>query len=103
MVVYALSDHSLYGGEPGFGAAQALIAAGGAVVGLCALLPHRIAGGVLLVVTASLLALAFAEISGEILLGARHRPIFQYDERLIFKFIPNRRSVMTHAPINGGQ
>lgn len=102
MVVYAVSDHPLYGGEPGFGSLQGLIAAAGVAVALCALLPNRIAGSVLLLTVASFVMLAFAEIAGEFLLGPRHRPIFQFDERLIFKFIPKRRSVMTHAPVNGG-
>ncbi len=102
LLAYAISDHPLYGGEPGFGFLQGLIAATGIAVALCALLPARIAGSVLLLVVASLAMLAFVEIAGEFLLGPRHRPIFQPDERLIFKFIPNRRSVMTHAPVNGG-
>ena len=99
---YAASDHPLYGGEPGFGWAQKLIAAAGVVVALCALLPTRVAERALIMTISSLLMLASAEFAGELVLGARHRPIFQPDERLIFKFIPDRRSVMVHAPVNGG-
>src|SRR5262245_60003148 len=102
MLAYAISDHPLYGGEPGFGTLQALIAALGLGVAACALLPARVAGGVLLVTVSSLVALGFAELAGEAILGPRHRPIYQPDERLIFKFVPNRRSVMTHLPANGG-
>ena len=103
MIAYALSDDVFYGGEPGFGAAQALIAAIGAGVALSALLSAGIAGRILLVAIAGLVALAGAEVAGEILLGPRYRPIYKYDDRLIFKFIPNRWSVMTRSPINGGQ
>ena len=103
LVAYAVSDHPLYGGEPGFGGVQKLVVAAGVAVALCSLLPNRIAGGVLLVTIASLAMLAFAEIAGEIVLGARQRPIYQADDRLIFKFIPDRRSVMTHARVNGGE
>jgi len=103
LVAYAVSDHPLYGGEPGFGGVQKLIAAAGVAVALCSFLPNRIAGGILLVTIASLATLAFAEIAGEIVLGARHRPIYQADDRLIFKFIPDRRSMMTHARVNGGE
>ena len=39
----------------------------------------------------------FGEIAGEILLGPRHRPIYQADDRLIFKFISNRRSTVTRS------
>ena len=46
--------------------------------------------------------LAFAEIAGEIALGPRFRPNSQFDERLIFKFIPSRDCVMTRRAINGG-
>ena len=99
---YALSDHPLYGGEPGFGRFQMLLVVAGGALALCGLLPTAIAGRVLLLSVASLVMLAFAEMAGEILLGPRYRPIFQPDERLIFKFIPNRYSVMNRAPINGG-
>lgn len=102
VAAYAISDHPLYGGEPGFGTAQALIAGLGTVIALCALLPGRQASSVLLLAFVSLLSLLALEVAGEYLLGPRHRPIFRYDDRLIFKFIPNRRSTMTHATINGG-
>lgn len=102
LVAYAISDHPLYGGEPGFGGMQKLIAATGIAVALCALLPGSVAGPVLLLTVSSLGMLAFAETAGEIVLGPRHRPIYQADDRLIFRFIPGRRSVMTHAPVNGG-
>lgn len=102
LVAYAVSDNPLYGGEPGFGGMQKIIAAAGIGVALCALLPGRSAGPVLLLTISSLAMLAVAEIAGEVLFGPRHRPIFQPDDRLIFKFLPNRRSVMTHAPENGG-
>ena len=46
LVAYAVSDHPLYGGEPGFGGVQKLVAAAGVAVALCGLLPNRIAGGV---------------------------------------------------------
>lgn len=103
MVAYAISDHPFYGGEPGFGKLQALICAAGALVLLCALAPRRIAASALLLATSSLIVLAATEIAGELLLGPRLRPIYQADERLIFKFIPNRQSTMTHAAVNGAQ
>lgn len=103
LVVYAISDHPLYGGEPGFGPLQMLIAATGAGLTLCGTLPARIAAPILLLSVSSLAMLAFTEVTGEMVLGSRHRPIFQSDDRLIFKFIPNRHSVMTRAPQNGGE
>ena len=103
MVVYAISDHPLYGGEPGFGWSQTLIAGAGFGIALCGLLPTSIAGRILLLTVTSLVMLGFAEIAGEVVLGPRHRPIFQPDDRLIFKFIPNRRSSITRTPLNGGE
>lgn len=99
---YAISDHPLYGGEPGFGKMQGLIAAAGVGIALCALLPAAAAGNALLATLVSVISLLCLEIVGEFILGPRHRPIFQFDEQLIFKFVPNRTSVMTHAPVNGG-
>ena len=102
LVLYALSDHPLYGGEPGFGRTQAGIAATGAVLAACAFAPLGLASRVLLLAVSSLIALAAAELAGEIALGARLRPVYQADERLIFRFIPQRTSVMTRSPANGG-
>jgi hypothetical protein len=102
LIAYAVSDQPFYGGEPGFGGAQKLIAAAGAGIALCSLLPSRIGARVLALVVSSMVALAFAEMAGEIVLGPRYRPIYQYDDRLIFRLIPNRWSTMTRTPINGG-
>ena len=103
LIAYALSDNSFYGGEPGFGGTQALIAVIGAAVALCALLPVDIGGRILLLTVTGLVALGVTEIAGEVFLGPRYRPVYQYDARLIFKLIPNRRSVMTRLQVNGGQ
>lgn len=99
---YALSDHPLYGGEPGMGRTQALMAGLGAGLMLCALLPARIGGRVALVAASSLIMLLFAEVVGEIALGSRLRPVYQVDEALIFRLIPGRESVMVLSPRNGG-
>ncbi|MBI5659088.1 MAG: SGNH/GDSL hydrolase family protein [Nitrosomonadales bacterium] len=103
VVAYAISDHPFYGGEPGFGSTQMLIGAVGIGIALCALLPTRIAGSILLLVVTILTMLAFMEMAGEIMLRSRFRPNYQYDDRLIFKFIPSRDGVMTRAPLNGGE
>src|SRR5262245_11938119 len=93
VVVYAISNHPLYGGAPGFGWAQVLMTVVGVGLATCALLPTSIAGRVLLLALSSLVMLAMAEIVGEAVLGPRLRPAYQYDDRLIFKLIPNRQSV----------
>jgi hypothetical protein len=79
------------------------MAAAGVGVALCGLFPTGIAGRILLLTFTSLLMLAFAEIIGEIVLAPRHRPIFQPDDRLIFKFIPTRHSAMRRSFLNGGE
>lgn len=103
LVGYAISDHPFYGGEPGFGRLQSLISAVGVGIAACAALPRKFAERVLLVAVASLAMLAFAEFAGELILAPRHRPIFQIDDKLIFKLIPNRSSVMTRSRENGGE
>lgn len=102
LVGYAISDQPLYGGEQGFGSTQALISAVGVALSFCALLPVAVAGRILLLAVTFLAMLAFAEFAGEIALGPRFRPNNQFDEQLIFRFIPSRDSVMTRRPINGG-
>lgn len=103
LVGYALSDHPFYGGERGFGHLQALIMAAGAGIALCSALPIRLGERVLLVAVSSLFMLAFAEVASEPILAPQHRPIFQSDDKLIFKLIPNRRSTMTRSSLNGGE
>lgn len=103
LVGYAISDHAFYGGEPGFGRLQGLISTAGVGIATCAALPRRFAERILLIVVSSLVMLAFAEIAGEFILAPRHRPIYQADDKLIFKLIPNRRSVMTRSRENGGE
>ena len=98
---YALSDDSFYGGEPGFGRTQQAILALG--LALCALLPVRVTARVLLASVTGLVALAAAELVGERLLAPRLRPIYQADDRLIFKFLPDRTSATRRPPINGGE
>jgi lysophospholipase L1-like esterase len=101
-VGYALSDHPFYGSEAGFGRVQAFLALAAAGLALCAWLPPRPAANVLLLVASTAAVLGVTEIAGEMALGARYRPIYQPDARLIFKFIPGRCSVMTHTALNGG-
>lgn len=103
MVAYALSDDPLYGGEPGFGATQAAIAFAGILVSACAFTPFAVAQRTLLLAVTTIFTLAVTEVSGEWFLGPRHRPIYQFDDELIFKFIPNRSSATTLAAINGGE
>lgn len=103
IVVYAISDHPLYGGEPGFGWTQRGMAALG--VGLVAVARFAAAPWVAKLLASCLmgaLALGLGECAGEMVLGPRHRPIYGPDDELIFSFIPGRVSVMTHAEINGG-
>lgn len=102
LVGYAISDHPFYGGEPGFGRLQLVIAAIGAGLAAAAALPLRFAERLLLLAITSLVMLAIAEAAAGLLLGAAFRPIYQADDRLIFKFLPDRDSVMKRLPANGG-
>lgn len=102
LIVYALSDHPLYGGEPGFGRVQWVIAAAGGAATLAAL-SSRWAARSLMVLVPSLAVLGIGEVLGEWLLGPAQRPIYQADDRLIFKFIPDRVSAMKRLPVNGGE
>jgi hypothetical protein len=103
MAVYSLSDHPMYGGPPGMGLLQKLILAAGALVALGALLPKRFAEQLFLLVTSGLLMLALAEIMANVMIGPTFRPIYQEDTKLIFSFIPDRRSSTTLPAVNGGQ
>lgn len=103
LVGYAVSDHPFYGGEPGFGRLQGLIASVGLGIALSSALPLAIAERVLLATTSGLSMLAVAELVSEPLLAPRHRPVFQADDKAIFKLIPDRRSTLTRSAANGGE
>ena len=103
LIGYAISDHPFYGGEPGFGMSQGLILAGGVVLVLCVLLPVGLNSLIVTFAAVGLFTLAFAEFAGEYLLSARYRPVYQNDDRLLFKFIPDRYGTMTRLAINGGE
>ena len=100
---YAISDHPLYGGEPGFGATQALILAMGALLVASAVLPTAWNARVLLVYAVALFSLGVAELGAELILSPLHRSCFDVDERLIFSFRPNCRSVYQRSAANGGE
>lgn len=102
LVSYAISDHPFYGGVPGFGSLQALIATVGVGLALSAVLPAWLAERVLLMSITSLAMLGVGEVVAEAVLGPKLRPIFQADDRLIFKLIPDRSRVMTRLQVNGG-
>ncbi|TPV92487.1 MAG: hypothetical protein B7733_25580 [Myxococcales bacterium FL481] len=102
-VLYAVSDHPLYGGEPGFGWTQRVVCGLGVVLVVVA----RVAAATLvarLVVLCLMgtVALGLGECAGEMVLGPRHRPIYQADDEVIFGFIPGRHSVTTLSERNGG-
>lgn len=102
LAAYALSDHPLYGGAPGFGATQGLILFAGILVFCCGFIRGQLAEGMLLLTSAGMVTLPIAEWTAETALGPRYRGIYQLDDRVLFKFIPERRSTMTRAQINGG-
>lgn len=102
LVAYALSDQPFYGGPPGIGMLQKLIAGAGVVIALGALLPRRFGEQLLLLTISGLLMLVFAEVAGNAILGPVFRPIYREDPNLIFAFIPGRKSTNTLPPVNGG-
>lgn len=103
VIGYALSDHPLYGGMPGFGIGQVLIVGIGIGLAACAFLPLQASKVALLMSGSLLFALVIAEIGGELLLSPRIRAPYEADAKLIFKLTPGARSVMTRFAVNGGQ
>ncbi|MFK7897281.1 MAG: GDSL-type esterase/lipase family protein [Myxococcota bacterium] len=103
VIGYAISDHPLYGGLPGFGKGQMLIAGIGLALAACALLPIAWNKIALLLSGSLLFTLAVAEIGGEILLAPRFRAPYEADAERLFKLSPNARSVTTRLAANGGE
>lgn len=103
LIGYAVSDHSFYGGTPGFGMVQALIAGVGvALVVAAALLGHERNQNVLLLTVMSLAMVGVTELVTERVLGSFLRPPYDYDDVLLFKLRPGVESVRAVHPDNGG-
>jgi len=99
---YAASDHPFYGGGPGFGVVQTLIALAGAVLALGAILPFGWNARLLASFGAGVFALLAAELLCERLFAARYRPSFvEHDER-IFTLRPGCEGVFLRTTENGG-
>lgn len=103
VIGYAISDHPLYGGLPGFGMGQVLIAGIGLVLVACTFLPLAMNKIALLLSFSMLFTLIVAEIGGEILLAPRYRAPYVEDADRLFKLEPGARSVTTRMAVNGGQ
>ncbi len=104
LIGYAISDHPMYGGGPGFGGTQAAIAGVGGVLLLIAALPplQRHQGNVLMLTLVSLGMLALTEVVATKAIGPLLRAPYDYDERLLFKLHPSSTSVRPRHADNGG-
>jgi lysophospholipase L1-like esterase len=103
LIGYAVSDHSFYGGTPGFGSVQAIIAGVGvALVVVAALLGHERNQNILLLTVMSLVMVGVTEVVTERVLGSFLRPPYDYDDVLLFKLRPGVESVRAVHPDNGG-
>ncbi len=102
LIGYAVSDHPMYGGGPGFGTSQAVILGLGCALLLCTLLPPQTNARVLLVSLSGLFALAILEFAANALLSPLFRPCYQEDERLLFELRPDCTSIFQRSAINGG-
>ena len=100
--VYSVSDHSFFGGGPGFGVAQALISVVGAVLAVGAMLPLRWSARILAAFTAFMLCLTAAELVCERQFGARFRPYFVEHEERIFTLRPSAEVLYLRVAQNGG-
>jgi hypothetical protein len=102
-IAYAVSDHPFYGGGAGFGKIQLAIASVGALL-LVSIALSRMMGERLLLLTVSMLVmLGIGEIAVSSILGSSLRPIYQFDDRLIFKLVPNSEGSLLLPPVNGGE
>lgn len=103
LMAYALSDHPMYGGGPGFGATQGLILLLGlGFLAAAALAPLRLGLGVFVLGVTSLVLLLGIELLGEVIVGPMIRAPYQADEKLLFELRPGARSGMRLGAENGG-
>ena len=101
-ILYAISDHPYYGGEPGFGGTQKAILAFGVILTLCVFLRLDWNSKILTLSLSGLFMLAFAEIAAKQFLEHKIRAPFQQSDDLIFELKPGARSEFRHLPVNGG-
>lgn len=103
LIAYAISDDPFYGGAPGFGSVQVVIAALGAVLLLIAALVKPAGNtNVFFMAVVSLVMLGATEWIVERVMGPALRRPYDYDEKLLFKLHPGATSVRPLYPENGG-
>jgi lysophospholipase L1-like esterase len=103
LVAWALADDPFFGGDPGFGWAQALVLAAGLALGASSLLPLAWNARVLALAVSGAFALAVGEAAVRMLVGPRFVPAFEADERLLYRLVPGATAESVHTPANGGQ
>ncbi|HID82138.1 MAG TPA: SGNH/GDSL hydrolase family protein [Chromatiales bacterium] len=101
-ILYAISDHPFYGGEPGFGGTQKLILAFGVILALCVFLPSEWNAKILTLCISGLFTLAITEVAAYKLLAHKFRAPYQQSDNLIFELKPGARSEFHLLPVNGG-
>lgn len=101
-IIYAISDHPFYGGEPGFGGTQKIIFAFGVILALCVFIPSEWNAKILMLCISGLLTLAITEVAAYKLLAHQFRAPYQQSDNLIFELKPDTRSEFRLLAINGG-
>lgn len=102
LVAWAIADDPFFGGDPGFGRTQALVAAAGLALGASCLLPFAWNARVLALTLSAAFALALGEVAVRMLVGPRFVPAFEADERLLYRLVPGASAELVHTPANGG-
>lgn len=101
-IIYAISDHPFYGGEPGFGGTQKVIFAFGVILALCIFIPSEWNAKILTLCISGLFTLAITEIAAYKLLAHKFRAPYQQSDNLIFELKSGTRSEFHLLPVNGG-
>lgn len=102
LVAYAWSDHPFYGGEPGFGRTQQLLAIAGLALVLLAATPRRVRRPAAACAVASICCIGLAELLLALLYSCRLRQPYEHDPELLFRLRPGACAEFRHIPINGG-
>ena len=103
LAIYALLDHPLYGGGPGFGATQGVILAAGVVlIAGAALASLRRCVGLFVLSVVGLLMLGLVELVAETVLGPFIRAPYRYEPTRLFELRPGAEGAVRMGPENGG-
>ena len=103
VVALAIFADRWFGGDPGFGRGQQLLAAAGLALAASSFLPVLWSERVIVLVASTALGIVLTEAALRVAVGPRFASIYQLDARCLHRHIPSSNKIYRRTDLNGGQ